>query len=62
MVETEKSVFGPNFKVRCGVCMEQSGWVTMEDSNAWWVEHAHDTHHTSMAKFIRKIDSNRGPR
>lgn len=48
-------VFGPNFKIRCGVCMEMSGWVTNKEAKAWWDRHQFYTCHHIYAKFIRKF-------
>lgn len=50
-----ETVFGPNFKVRCYDCMEQSGWMALRDANQWWEEHRHWTRHYSCAKFIKKV-------
>lgn len=51
----QETVFGSNFKVRCGVCMASSGWKTLREVNEWWSFHQHATHHNKMAKFIKKI-------
>jgi len=52
---SEAWIFGSNFKVRCAVCCDQSGWTTLLNSNDWWKEHHFYTGHSSMAKFIRKL-------
>lgn len=51
----ERDVWGPNFKVRCGVCLASSGWVSLRESNEWWRTHHFASFHMKMAKFIRKI-------
>lgn len=50
-----ETVFGCNFKVRCG-CMALSGWCTMPEAIVWWEQHRMIFKHRTMAKFIRKLE------
>ena len=54
MENTTRSFWGPIFKDKCGVCLQDSGWVTIGQSNAWAKYHYVTTLHYKFSRFMKK--------